>query len=302
MRARSTVGVVTLVLAALLGSAYALGRSMVPDPPRHSTGASAPVDSAQYGDQPADPAAPPANPDGTRPGGATPGGTTPDGTSPGGATPGADPDAAQPAAGGDGPFGSHASTGTPEVALTFDDGPDPTYTPQVLEVLRAYGIKATFCVVGENAQDYPDLVRAIVNDGHTLCNHSWHHDVLLGKRSTALIRADLVRTNDAIHAAVPDARVSYFRQPGGEWTYPVVSVAEGLGMTPLHWTVDTNDWQVPGAAKITSAVTRDTGPGAIVLMHDAGGDRQGTVDALRRMLPDLISRFRLEALPVNGAT
>ncbi|MEV0942605.1 polysaccharide deacetylase family protein [Micromonospora wenchangensis] len=295
MRTRSTggtIGIVTLVLAALLGSAYALGRSMTPTPPRQPLGAAAQVDGAQYGEQPADPAAPPATTDGARPDGATPAGTP---------TAGADPDAPQPASGGDGPFGSHASTGTGEVALTFDDGPDPTYTPQVLEVLRTYGVKATFCVVGENAQDHPDLIRAIVADGHTLCNHSWQHDVLLGKRSPALIRADLLRTNDAIHAAVPDAPVSYFRQPGGAWTYPVVSVAEGLGMTPLHWTVDPNDWQVPGAAKITATVSRDTGPGAIVLMHDAGGDRQGTVDALRRLLPDLTGRFRLEALPPGGA-
>ncbi|MEV6799580.1 polysaccharide deacetylase family protein [Micromonospora rifamycinica] len=288
MRARSTggtigtVGVVALVLAALLGSAYALGRSMLPDQSRQPTGTSARVDGTQYAEQPADPAAPRAGSDGTGPAGT-------------------DPDAPQPAGGGDGPFGSHASTGSGEVALTFDDGPDPTYTPQVLEVLRAYGVKATFCVVGENAQDHPDLVQAIVADGHTLCNHSWHHDVLLGKRSPDLIRADLIRTNEAIHAAVPNARISYFRQPGGAWTYPVVSVAEGLGMTPLHWTVDPNDWQLPGAAKITATVTGDTGPGAIVLMHDAGGDRQGTVAALRRILPDLTSRFRLEALPVNGA-
>ncbi|WFE67372.1 polysaccharide deacetylase family protein [Micromonospora sp. WMMD714] len=285
MRARSTggtigtVGVVTLVLAALLGSAYALGRSMLPDHSRPPTGTSAQVNGVHYADQPADPVAPPADPDGAGP----------------------DPDVPQQAGGGDGPFGSHASTGSGEVALTFDDGPDPTYTPQVLDALREYGVKATFCVVGENAQDHPDLVRAIVADGHTLCNHSWHHDVLLGKRSPALIRADLIRTNEAIHAAVPDARISYFRQPGGAWTYPVVSVAEGLGMTPLHWTVDPNDWQLPGAAKITATVTGETGPGAIVLMHDAGGDRQGTVDALRRILPDLTSRFRLAALPVNGA-
>ncbi|WP_372444043.1 polysaccharide deacetylase family protein [Micromonospora antibiotica] len=291
MRPRSTggtVGVVTLVLAALLGSTYALGRSMTPAPPRQPIGASTQIGGAQYGEQPADPDAAPTGPDDTGPTGAP----TADGT---------DPDSAQPASGGDGPFGSHASTGTGEVALTFDDGPDPTYTPQVLDVLRAYGVKATFCVVGENAQDHPELLQAIVADGHTLCNHSWHHDVLLGKRSPALIRADLIRTNEAIHAAVPDARISYFRQPGGAWTYPVVSVAEGLGMTPLHWTVDPNDWQVPGAAKITTVVTRDTGPGAVVLMHDAGGDRQGTVDALRRILPDLLARFRLEALPPGGA-
>ncbi|WP_406040314.1 polysaccharide deacetylase family protein [Micromonospora sp. NBC_00898] len=268
-------GIVTLVAAALLGSAYALGRSLLPDPPRHSVTAS--VNSPHYTDQP------PVRPD---PPAAT-------GTSP---TP---EDGQHPADGGEGPFGSLVSTGSPRVALTFDDGPDPQYTPQVLALLREYGVKATFCVVGQNAESHPDLIQEIVADGHTLCNHSWNHDTALGTRSPDAIRADLLRTNEAIRAAAPDVRIEYFRQPGGAWTSPVVSVCEELGMAPLHWAVDPSDWTAPGAGKITAAVMTQTGPGAIVLMHDAGGNRAGTVQALQDLLPELMDRFQLEALPTG---
>nr|WP_309232346.1 polysaccharide deacetylase family protein [Micromonospora tarensis] len=274
---------VTLVVAGLLGSAYLLGRSLIPDQsPRHTTGVTTNADGPHYADQPSvgkPGGAPRAS------GSASPNETGQDGT-------GRD-------AGGDQLFGAHATTGTPRLALTFDDGPDPRYTPQVLALLREFDVRATFCVVGENAQDHPDLIRSIVNDGHTLCNHSWHHDVGLGARSADAIRSDLLRTNAAIRAAVPDAPIVWYRQPGGAWTYPVVSVARQLGMTPLHWSVDPSDWDLPGASKIAATVLTQAEPGSVVLLHDAGGDRQGTVDALRRILPELTARFELEALPTD---
>lgn len=198
-----------------------------------------------------------------------------------------------------GPYGSRSTTGSHEVALTFDDGPDPQYTPQTLALLRQYQVRATFCLVGVNVQQYPDLVRAIAADGHTLCNHSWSHDLSLGRKSRAEIEADLVRTNEAIRQAVPGARIAYFRQPGGNWTPRVVSVAHELGMTPLHWAVDPQDWRRPGAGSISATVTGATSSGAIVLLHDAGGNRQQTVTALRSILPNLTRRFTLIALP-NG--
>ncbi|MGY0006983.1 polysaccharide deacetylase family protein, partial [Micromonospora sp. I033] len=201
--------------------------------------------------------------------------------------------------GSEGPYGALVSTGSARIALTFDDGPDPQWTPQVLALLKEYGVKATFCVVGENVETHPDLVRSIAADGHTLCNHSWNHDITLGRRSPDAIRDDLLRTNDAIRAAAPGARIAYFRQPGGAWTYPVVSVSEELGMTPLHWAVDPTDWQAPGAWRITETVMAQTAPGSIVLLHDAGGDRSGTVEALQALLPQLLSRFQLEALPTG---
>jgi peptidoglycan/xylan/chitin deacetylase (PgdA/CDA1 family) len=189
------------------------------------------------------------------------------------------------------------TTGTSDIALTFDDGPDPTYTPQVLSLLRRYHVKATFCLVGLNALELPNLVRAIVADGHTLCNHSWDHDIGLGLRPKDYIRANMQRATDAIHAAAPDAKISYYRQPGGRWTPSVVAVAKQLGMSSLHWAVDPQDWTRPAAGSITTRVTSATSRGSIVLMHDAGGDRSRTVIALRSILPNLTRRFLLEALP-----
>ncbi|MEV4659149.1 polysaccharide deacetylase family protein [Micromonospora sp. NPDC049301] len=273
-------GIVVLVVTALLGSAYVLGRSLIPDQPKRATGVTANADGPHYADQTSgdEPSATP-----------TAGGT-------GGPTV-AGQDGSERDAQGDQFFGAHSTTGTQRLALTFDDGPDPRYTPQVLATLREFDVKATFCVVGENAQYHPDLIQAIVADGHTLCNHSWHHDVTLGNRSPDVIRADLLRTNEAIRAAVPDAPIVWYRQPGGAWTYPVVSVARQLGMTSLHWSVDPSDWETPGASRIATSVVTQVEPGSVVLLHDAGGERQGTVDALRRMLPDLTQRFELGALP-----
>ncbi|WP_396888741.1 polysaccharide deacetylase family protein [Micromonospora reichwaldensis] len=288
--AARTIGLVTLVVAALLGSAYALGRSLVPDPPTSRSSVTTSATGPDYADQPPTKDTPRRTPEGepsTSPAEAgQDGGASPDGTpSPGPA---------------DGPFGTQTTSGTSLVALTFDDGPDPQYTPQVLALLREHQVRATFCVVGENAQRHPDLIRAIAADGHTLCNHSWNHDVDLGRRSPAAIRADLLRTSEAIRAAVPDAPIAYYRQPGGAWTGPVVSVSHELGMTPLHWTVDPADWELPGAGRIAATVVAGVVPGSVVLLHDAGGDRQGTVDALHRILPDLTSRFQVEALPDGG--
>ncbi|MBE1486686.1 polysaccharide deacetylase family protein [Plantactinospora soyae] len=199
----------------------------------------------------------------------------------------------------DGPFGARVTTGSQYVALTFDDGPDPRYTPQALAILRQYQVKATFCLVGGNARAYPQLVRAIAAEGHTLCNHSWAHDIGLGGRSPTAILTDLTRTNEAIRAAVPDARIAYYRQPGGNWTSSVVAAARKLGMTSLHWTVDPRDWTRPGAGNIVATVTDNVSPGAIVLLHDAGGNRQGTMNALYPMLINLSRRFGLVALPTG---
>ncbi|GAA1766453.1 polysaccharide deacetylase family protein [Luedemannella helvata] len=194
-----------------------------------------------------------------------------------------------------GPWGAWVSTGTRGVALTFDDGPDPRWTPDVLGLLRRYRVRATFCLVGREAARHPRLVRAIAAGGHTLCNHSWRHDLDLGRRSPAAIRADLVATTRAIERAAPGATVHYFRQPGGRWRERVVAAARGLGMTSLHWSVDARDWRRPGRRAIVGITLRHTGPGSIILLHDGGGVRAGTVAALRELLPSLTSRFALVA-------
>jgi len=188
------------------------------------------------------------------------------------------------------------TTGGKSVALTFDDGPDPNWTPKVLGKLRERGIKATFCLIGKNADAHPDLVADIVRDGHTLCNHSWSHDFKLGKKSAEEIRADLQRTNDAIRRGAPGADIAYFRHPGGAWTNRAIDIADELGMKSLNWSVDPADWEKPAARKIASRVIDNAEKGSIILMHDGGGDRSHTLEALDRILPNLQDRFKLIAL------
>ncbi|SCL38088.1 Peptidoglycan/xylan/chitin deacetylase, PgdA/CDA1 family [Micromonospora pallida] len=194
------------------------------------------------------------------------------------------------------PTGLRRSTGTRGVALTFDDGPDPVWTPKVLDQLRRHRVTATFCVVGTQVRQHPGLVARIVREGHQLCNHSWRHDVDLGSRSRSAIRADLDRTTRAIRAAAPGAKVPFYRQPGGRWTPEVVAVARDLGMTPLHWTVDPRDWAKPTAATITARVRSGLRPGSVVLLHDGGGNRAATVAACPAMIADIKRRYGVTRL------
>jgi peptidoglycan/xylan/chitin deacetylase (PgdA/CDA1 family) len=200
-----------------------------------------------------------------------------------------------------GPAGSHLVTGSKGVALTFDDGPDPGLTPKLLKLLAKEKVKATFCLVGTQARRHPDMVRAIAQGGHSFCNHSWNHDLKLGKRSHSAIRADLARTNAAIRAAVPDAKIRYMRAPGGNFTPALVKISAEMGMHSIYWKVDPRDWeQAPGASreahknKIIRIVKKHTGPGAIVLSHDYA--QPATIDAYRVLLPYLRKRFQLVAL------
>jgi peptidoglycan/xylan/chitin deacetylase (PgdA/CDA1 family) len=195
-------------------------------------------------------------------------------------------------------------TGNSTVALTFDDGPSAE-TPQILALLKQHNIKATFCLIGVNVRAHHDLVQAIVRDGHTLCNHTWRHDLHLGNKSPEAIRADLQATNDEIHKAVPDAPIKYFRHPGGNFTPAAVEVAKELGMTSLSWDVDPSDWNVkkypPGPVMtdhILWVLRHHIRAGSIVLSHDSGGDRSSTLAAYRELLPELTQRFTFGPLPV----
>jgi peptidoglycan/xylan/chitin deacetylase (PgdA/CDA1 family) len=196
-----------------------------------------------------------------------------------------------------------AMTESSGVALTFDDGPDPNYTPKMLDLLRKHNVKATFCLVGVQVQEFPELVRDIVADGHTLCNHTWKHDTSLGKKSEDAIRADMQKTQDAILAAAPGATVKFFRHPGGMWTPRAVKVAKELGMASIGWDVDTSDWNIAkypaGPAMrdhILQVLRTGVKPGSIVLAHDAGGDRTGTLAAFEIAMPELAAKYKLVAL------
>ncbi|MEQ4300808.1 polysaccharide deacetylase family protein [Plantactinospora sp. B6F1] len=195
-----------------------------------------------------------------------------------------------------GPLNTQRLTGTRAVALTFDDGPHPQWTPKLLDQLREAEVRATFCVVGVKVRKYPSLVRRIVREGHTLCNHSWSHDLKLGTRKAAQIRADLSRTDQAIQQAVPGASVRYYRQPGGKWTPAVVAVAKSLGMKPLHWDVDPADWDDTSTPEISRRVAKQARPGSIVLLHDGGGDRSRTLGACPTVISSLKRKYGITRL------
>ena len=203
---------------------------------------------------------------------------------------------------GTGAYGTLLRTGSDGIGLTFDDGPDPTYTPQMLDLLKQMGVKATFCVVGKRAILAPDLLRRMVAEGHTLCNHSYWHDMSLGKYTVAQITKDLQDTLDVIHKAVPDYQVRYFRAPGGNFTQPLVAVAASLGMRSLSWAVDPRDWDFPtygtGQAMVNhimSVVESQARPGVVILSHDLG--KPDTISAYRLLIPWLKARFTLVPMP-----
>jgi peptidoglycan/xylan/chitin deacetylase (PgdA/CDA1 family) len=181
------------------------------------------------------------------------------------------------------------------VSYTFDDGPNPADTPRLLAVLKAQRVRAVFCVQGNHAREYPALVRRIVAEGHVLCNHSLQHDDL-GTATPDRIRADLLATNAAIRAAVPRAHIPYFRAPYGSWG-DTPTVAAGLGMQPLGWRLAISDWEPPGTDELVRRLMDGVTPGAVVLMHDGGGDRSQTVDAVERTIPLLRAQGYRFTLP-----
>ncbi|MCX4705246.1 polysaccharide deacetylase family protein [Streptomyces sp. NBC_01373] len=172
------------------------------------------------------------------------------------------------------------------MVLTFDDGPDPRYTPDILDTLAEYEVRAMFFVCGEMAADHPDLLARMADEGHAVGNHTWSHP-LLTRLSRGRIRSEMERTCDVIEKAYGERPV-WFRAPYGAWNRAAFQLGAELGMEPLAWTVDTLDWTTPGTRSIVKRVEHGAAPGVVVLSHDAGGDRTQSVRALRDYLPNLL--------------
>ncbi|MFZ4518513.1 MAG: polysaccharide deacetylase family protein [Microthrixaceae bacterium] len=183
---------------------------------------------------------------------------------------------------------SGALGGAPgQVALTFDDGPDPTWTPRVLDVLDRYGVKATFFVLGSNAARYPDLVREIVARGHSLGNHTWSHPDLTRLSGGAVV--DQLRSTSDVLAGIANYEPSCARPPYRATNAAVQDIIASLGMRPALWNVDTNDYQRPGAGVIARRALA-VRPDGVILMHDGGGDRSQTVAALPAVIEGIQAR------------
>ncbi|MFF9977545.1 polysaccharide deacetylase family protein [Streptomyces erythrochromogenes] len=198
---------------------------------------------------------------------------------------------------------AHSSeSGGNAVNITIDDGPDPRWTPQVLDVLHKYDVKATFCMVGPHAKAHPDLVKKVVAAGHRLCDHTMDHDTAMDKKPVDYQERQILDAKRLIEeAAGGGAKVEYYRAPGGAFTPDSRRIAAANGMRPLGWNVDTKDFQKPGTGAIVDAVKREIGNGPTVLFHDGGGNRAQTVEALDRVLAWLGDQGRPTGFPVRTA-
>ncbi|MFG2516299.1 polysaccharide deacetylase family protein [Streptomyces sp. NPDC048584] len=172
------------------------------------------------------------------------------------------------------------------MVLTFDDGPDPRYTPQILDTLARYEVRAMFFVCGEMAAYNRDLLARMADEGHVVGNHTWSHPLLTRLRRSR-IRSEMERTSDVVERAYGE-RPEWFRAPYGAWNRAAFQLGAELGMEPMAWTVDTLDWTTPGTRTIVDRVAEGAAPGVVVLSHDAGGNRSQSVRALRSYLPELL--------------
>lgn len=175
---------------------------------------------------------------------------------------------------------THPLPGT--VALTFDDGPNPIYTPQILAILKKYHIKATFFMVGVNAKKYPDMVKLVEADGHAVNSHSLTHPMLTKLSDSELHKE--VATPQVIIFNIIGKKPICLRYPFGASNEHVRTVIRGEGMTPVPMGFNSFDYERPGTQKIVSWIEKNIHSGQVFLFHDGYDKREQTVEALPQII------------------
>jgi peptidoglycan/xylan/chitin deacetylase (PgdA/CDA1 family) len=173
-------------------------------------------------------------------------------------------------------------TGERVVYLTFDDGPNPPYTDQIIELLARYDARATFFVLGRHIEAHPAQISALRAAGHVVANHTYSHPALAGIGREVFMR-EVVGTQNLLGATASRC----FRPPYGSLDANTYAYAAELGLRVVLWDVDPQDWRSPGASVIAANVLANTRPGSIILLHDGGGARGQTVAALATILAEL---------------
>ena len=171
------------------------------------------------------------------------------------------------------------------VALTFDDGPHPEYTAQILDILDRFDAKATFFVLGQHAEKYPELIRREFEEGHEIANHTYTHGQFITIKQ---LEKELIKTNEILYG-ITGVYPSLFRPVGGNYNERLINaaIAQDFKVIMWSWHQDTEDWKQPGVNKIVKKVLHGAKPGDVILFHDAGGNRSQTVEALLEILPEL---------------
>jgi peptidoglycan/xylan/chitin deacetylase (PgdA/CDA1 family) len=180
---------------------------------------------------------------------------------------------------------SRRPPGPRRIALTFDDGPDPRWTPSIMQILHEEGVRATFCVVAAPGRRFPELVRAQHDAGHTHCDHTVDHPNLARRSRAEVLRQ--IGEGASFLESVDGVWPQLFRAPFGVVTPEVVRVAGTLRLRVLGWTVDSSDYLDSPPEVIVARTMAKVRPGAVVLLHDGGGDRSKTVAALRPLIQAL---------------
>ncbi len=176
--------------------------------------------------------------------------------------------------------------------LTFDDGPHPVYTPQILDVLDRHGVQATFFVVGSLVEAYPGITQRIFDEGHTLGNHTWNHEALGG-----LTREEFDETVGRTQALLGDRGTACLRPPYASMDASTRSWAAEHGLTVVTWDFSPQDWLQLTAEVIAQRIMDYARDGVVILLHDGGGDRSPTVLGLDIALNELSTQgFRFSPL------
>ncbi len=181
-----------------------------------------------------------------------------------------------------------------QVALTFDDGPDPAFTPQVLDMLKGKGVKAAFFCVGERVRAHPELARRIHDEGHVLGNHSDSHAMWINFGLHGRLQSEIAAANDAIRQAA-GVRPQLYRAPHGFKNPALGDVLRSEGMVAIGWQVRGFDAVVSDAARIAQRIVDQAKPGGVILLHDGAGlqgseHRQATLEALPVVIDGLRAR------------
>jgi len=173
------------------------------------------------------------------------------------------------------------------IALTFDDGPWTNNTAQTLDFLKKNNIKATFFVVGRQVQRYPQLVKRIVAEGHAIGNHTWSHQYHMYNSAGAASEID--KTADIVYKTT-GVKTNLFRPPGGFLNNGLAAYAKQKKYALIMWSADSLDWRYHSPNTLLNRVLKEASAGGIVLMHDGGGDRSKTIQALPQLIADLKKR------------
>lgn len=173
------------------------------------------------------------------------------------------------------------------IALTFDDGPHIKYTLEILDILKENNATATFFIIGENAEEHPEIIEKIIDAGCEIGNHTWSH-AFLDKLDYQGIYEEISKADELLKR-LTGSSPKVFRPPGGRYNETVLKIAEEFGYTTVLWSKDTRDWSCPTVERVISSALDNPSDGDIVLFHDYNAKKSPTPEALRKILPKLIA-------------